>query len=85
MACPVRNNIATLIHVISVSYTHLPIKIGVIVQSAQTSFIRMLIEGTQKAAEEVGNLGAEVLLREIDTMDAQRQIEICLLYTSRCV
>ncbi|SCI79317.1 Catabolite control protein [uncultured Clostridium sp.] len=60
----------------ALALTKKPIKIGVIVQSAQTSFIRMLIEGTQKAAEEVGNLGGEVLLREIDTMDAQRQIEM---------
>lgn len=53
-----------------------PIKIGVIVQSVKTPFIKQVLEGINRAREEVSNLGLQIELRQIQTLDVQEQIKM---------
>lgn len=60
----------------ALALTKNPIKIGVIIQSVKTPFIRQVLEGIQQAQEEVSDLGIQIELRQIASMDAQEQIRM---------
>ncbi len=51
------------------------IKIGVIVQASETSFIRAALEGVRAAAEEVENSGGRVLVAKIPGIHAGKAME----------
>lgn len=53
-----------------------PIKIGVIVQASETPFMQLVLDGIHTATEELENLGAQVIIRQIKSVDALQQIEI---------
>lgn len=50
------------------------ITIGVIIQAANTPFMEKVIEGAEAAREEVGRLGADVIVHKIDDFDAGEAI-----------
>lgn len=51
------------------------VKIGVLVQAAGTPFMKEVIKGILDAKEEVERLGAQVLLRTINELDAVKAVE----------
>lgn len=51
------------------------IKIGVILQAAETPFMQCVLEGIQKAAEEVDSLGGTVVLKKIPHLSGTDTIE----------
>lgn len=51
------------------------ITIGVIIQAAGTPFMKKVMEGVQEAREEVERLGAVVLIREIQNLDAEKAMK----------
>lgn len=53
-----------------------PIKIGVIVQSASTAFMRLVLEGIDYACESLGEHGAQVIVRTIDGIDAEQELRL---------
>lgn len=59
----------------ALALTRKTIIIGVIVQSSSTPFMKMVIEGIQKATDELYDLGAEVLTEYLESVDAQQTIE----------
>lgn len=46
-----------------------PIRIGVIVQSVETPFIQLVLEGVRRAAEELGEMGIQVLIRQVRSIN----------------
>lgn len=53
-----------------------PIKIGVIIQSAKTPFIKQLLQGIHQAQKEVSKLGLKIELRQSVAMDVSEQIKM---------
>jgi len=53
-----------------------PIKLGVIVQSAKTSFMKQVLEGIRQADDELNGMGAKIILRTILSVDAAEQVKI---------
>lgn len=51
------------------------VKIGVIAQAADTPFIKAVLRGVGKAAREAETYGAEVLVKEISGISAQKTLE----------
>lgn len=51
------------------------ITIGVIVQAADTPFMKKVLEGVEEAKEEIERLGAAVLVKKIKTVDAGQAVE----------
>ena len=51
------------------------IKIGVIIQSSETPFMKKVLIGTADAKQEVERLGAEVCVKKIKEVDADRVIQ----------
>ena len=51
------------------------VKIGVIAQAADTPFIKAVLRGVGKAAREAETYGAEVLVKEIPGISAQKTLE----------
>lgn len=45
-----------------------PIKIGILIQSVDTQFMQMVLEGIETAKSELEDLGAQVFLREIESV-----------------
>jgi len=52
-----------------------PIKIGVIVHLTKTEFMRQVVCGIQKAKPELEGLGAEILVKEIPSLDVTAQLQ----------
>lgn len=52
------------------------IKIGVIVQAAETPFIKDVVKGAQEAKKEIQSLGAEVEICELKSISAKSVIEM---------
>ncbi|WP_159456431.1 LacI family DNA-binding transcriptional regulator [Intestinibacillus massiliensis] len=46
-----------------------PIRIGVIIQSVETPFIQLVLEGVHAAADELGEMGVQVMIRQIQSID----------------
>lgn len=53
-----------------------PIKIGVIVQSVKTPFMKQVLEGIDRVREEVGHLGLQIEMRQIPSLDVKEQIKM---------
>lgn len=51
------------------------ITIGVIVQAADTPFMKKVLEGVYEAKEEIERLGVAVLVKKIKTVDAKQAVE----------
>ncbi|MGI6168665.1 MAG: LacI family DNA-binding transcriptional regulator [Christensenellales bacterium] len=51
-----------------------PIKIGVVVQSVDTPFMQQVLQGIRKAKADLEDLGAQVFLREIESVNTQHLI-----------
>lgn len=51
-----------------------PVKIGVVVHLAKIPFFKQVIQGIQKAQADIGNLGGEVIIKELPTLDPQEQL-----------
>lgn len=46
-----------------------PIRIGVVIQSVETPFIQLVLDGVRQAADELDALGAQVLIHRIHSID----------------
>lgn len=53
-----------------------PIRIGVIVQSVETMFMHMVYEEASRACARLQGVGAQVLLRPLEGVDAARQLAV---------
>ena len=53
-----------------------PIRIGVIVQSVETMFMHTVFEEIERASAHFTTTGAEVLVRPLDGVDAQQQLDV---------
>lgn len=51
-----------------------PVKIGVVVHLARIPFFKQVIKGIRQARTEIANLGGEVLVEEIPSLDAAMQL-----------
>lgn len=51
------------------------IKLGVICQFSETPFMKMVLEGAERAKAELQSMGTEVYIEAIDSYDADRMIE----------
>lgn len=52
------------------------ITIGVLIQAAGTPFMEDVLKGVMEAKSEVTRLGAEVLIKAIDDMDAEKAVQL---------
>ena len=52
-----------------------PVKIGVVIHLTKTPFFRQVMLGVEQARTEIGNLGGELLIEEIPSLDAEMQIK----------
>lgn len=52
-----------------------PVKIGVLVHLSRIAFFREVINGISQARTEIANLGGEVIIEELPSLDAGRQLE----------
>ena len=53
-----------------------PIRIGVIVQSVETMFMHTVFEEIERASAHFTTTGAEVLVRPLEGVDAQQQLDV---------
>ena len=53
-----------------------PIKIGIIVQSVETMFMHTVFEEIERASAPFTTTGAEVLVRALEGVDAQQQLDV---------
>ena len=53
-----------------------PIRIGVIVQSVETMFMHTVFEEIERASAHFTTTGAEVLVRPLEGIDAQQQLDV---------
>ena len=51
-----------------------PVKIGVVVHLTKTAFMKQVVDGIQRVKAELEGLGAEIIVRDIATLDAGLQI-----------
>lgn len=53
-----------------------PYRIGVVVQSCETAFMQLLLEGIEVAREKLEKQGAKVYVRQIEKVDAAKQLAV---------
>ena len=54
--------------------TRRQIRLGMIIQSTETPTMRIVAQGAARAAHDLHNLGVEVLIRELKSVDAAQEL-----------